>query len=70
MNHSGSHFSFIPAGVKCRVKAVLYRSADYIFISFEIIEPILVTLKIEYRLKAGASGVCSLANYTAVYEET
>ena len=49
------------------------------FISFGIIEPILVILKIEYRLsrryEGGGGGVevgsiCSLANYSVVGEET
>ena len=48
-------FYFTAAGVKCRVAAVqrlpvLHHSADYILITFGIIEPILLTLKIEYRL--------------------
>ena len=36
------------AAVK-RLRVILH-SADYIFVSFGIIDPILVTLKIEYRL--------------------
>ena len=41
--------------VQCRVAAVkrlpiLHYSADYIFISFGNIKPILITLKIEYLL--------------------
>ena len=45
----------VAAGVKCRVTAVkrlpaLRHGADYIFISFGIIYPNLVTLKAEYRL--------------------
>ena len=32
-----------------RLLPVLHHSADYIFHSFGIIEPLLVTLKIEYR---------------------
>ena len=45
---------FIAAGVTCNVATVkrLGRrlSADFTFISFGIIEPILVILKTEYRL--------------------
>ena len=46
---------FTAAGVKCRAAAVkhlpvLHHSADYIFISFGIIDPVLVSLKVEYRL--------------------
>ena len=57
-------FYFTVAGVESRVAAVklllvLHYRTDYIFISFGIIAPILVTLKIE----AGASGsVHGLAN--------
>ena len=46
------------------------------FNSFGIIEPILVILKNRIPLKptlgawVGAGGVCSLANYSVVYEET
>ena len=66
---------FKAAGVKCRVAAikrlpVLHHSANYIFILFGIIEPILVILKIEYG--AGWGGIwwwggrlCSLANQIA-----
>ena len=54
----------------CRVKAVKslpvhFYSAGYILISFGVIEPILVILKIKYRLPAlgggggGRGGVCS-----------
>ena len=48
-------FNFTAAGVKCRVAAVkplpiLHHKADYICISFGIIEPILVSLKIEHRI--------------------
>ena len=62
-------FYFTAAGVKCRVAAVkrlpvLHRSADYIFISFGIIELILVTLKIDYIVPL------SLANYIVAFEET
>ena len=36
---------------------VLHHTADYIFISFGIIEPILVTFKTEYRLcRCGGGG--------------
>ena len=52
---------------------LLHCSADYSFISFVIIDPILVTLKIEYRLSRGCGGggcVCNLALYEAAYEET
>ena len=45
----------------------VHHSADY-FISSGIIKHILVILKIKYRLALLV--VCSLANYTAVYEET
>ena len=46
---------FPEAGIKCRVAAVkrpfvFHHSADYIFISFGVIEPILLTSKIVYRL--------------------
>ena len=57
-------------GVKGHVAAavrhfpILHHSADYIHISFRIIEPILVTLKI------WIGGMYSLANYTAACEET
>ena len=66
-------FYFTTVSVKCRVAAVkylpvLHHSANYIFISFATIEPILITLKIEYRLKPVLRGVCSIANYIAVYE--
>ena len=45
----------ITAGIKDRVAAVkrllvLHHSADYIFISFGAIQPILITFKILYRL--------------------
>ena len=43
-------------------------SAGY-FISFGIIEPILVNLKIE-QLKLALWGVCSVANNSIAYEET
>ena len=71
--------------VKCRVAAVkrlfvLNHSAHHIsFTAFGIIESIMAILKIENRtflkLVLGWSGmgvgeVYSLANYTAVYEET
>ena len=46
---------------------VLHHGAEYIFISFGIIEPILVTLKI--LLKPVLGGVSSLANYIVAYEE-
>ena len=54
---------------------VLNHSADYICISFGIIEPILVILKIEYRSsrryvcggRGVGAGVYSLANNIAVY---
>ena len=69
-------FYFIAAGGKCRVATVkrlpvLHHSADYSFIFFSITEPILVTLKIEYRLRCcfGGGGICSLANYKAAHEE-
>ena len=43
------------------------------FISFGIIEPILVILKIEYRISrrygVGRWSVCSFANYIVAYEE-
>ena len=32
---------------------LLHHSVDYSFISFEITEPILVTLKMEYRFSRG-----------------
>ena len=40
------------------------------FISFRIIEPLLIILKIEYRLSRRVGSVCSLANYSVAYEET
>ena len=48
-------FNFTAADAKCRVSAVkrflvLHHRTDYTFISFGIIEPILITLKIEYLL--------------------
>ena len=50
-------------GDKCRVAAVkrfpvIHHSADYIFISFGITEPILVTLKTEYCLSLSQCRVC------------
>ena len=47
---------YLTAAVKCHVAAVkgcpvLHHSADYIFISFWIIESILVTLKIVYSTR-------------------
>ena len=39
-------------------------------IIFGIIDPIQVILKIEYRLSLSLGGVCSIANYSVVYEET
>ena len=47
------YFFLTAAGVKCCVVAVRPRTshgADDIFISFGIIKPILITLKVEYRL--------------------
>ena len=45
-------FYFTAAGAKCHVAAVKRHGADYILqcIFFGIFEPVLVTLKIEYRL--------------------
>ena len=47
---------------------VFHCSADYIFISFGIIEPILVTFDNKYRLSPVLVGVCDHANYIATYE--
>ena len=79
-------FYFTAAGVKYRVATVkifpvLDHNADYIFISFGIIEPIQVTLKIEYRFRQWEGegrgrgggvewGVRSLENYIVAYEGT
>ena len=48
---------FTVAGVKCRVAAIkclpiLHYSADCFFISFRVLQPVLATLKIGYRLRA------------------
>ena len=56
--HIQSPVLFTATGVKCRVAAVkrlhvLHNYADYIFISVEINEPILVTLNSEYHLSRG-----------------
>ena len=71
--HVGLHVCKL-CGLRC--------SADYIFISFWIIWPILVTLKIKYGRccecvcvcvgGGGCGGGCvySLTNYIAVYEDT
>ena len=37
--------------------SVLYHTADYMFISFEITEPMFVTLQIEYSLSLCCGGV-------------
>ena len=62
-----------PAGVlQCggRIKS-LHTSSEcrLYFISFGIIDPILVILKIEYH-KPVLGGVCSLGNYSVAYEAT
>ena len=62
--------------------SVHHHDVDYIFISFGIIKPVLVTLKIEHRymecacvvgavgVGAGAEeSVCMLAKYIAAYKE-
>ena len=45
---------------------VLHHSTDFIFISFEIIEPILVSLKIEYRLSQ-YKGAYAASQTTSMY---
>ena len=59
------HIHIYTAGAKCRVAAVkrlpvLHYSADYTFIYFGIIEPILVTLKIENHLGRCYVYVCEV----------
>ena len=51
------------AGVKCCVATIkrlpaFHHNADYIFISFGIIKPVLVILKIGYRLSLYWGGGC------------
>ena len=60
INHFRFSFCFPAASVKCRMAAVkrlpvLHHSADYFF-SFGINEPVLVTLKIQYRLRSCVGG--------------
>ena len=56
--------------VKCL--SVLYHSVNYIFISFGIVEPILVALKIEYRLsyEVYAASKTTLLHIKRLYKPT
>ena len=47
-----------------------FHTSNVCFISFEIIEPILVIFENRISLKSALGGVCSLANYNVAYEET
>ena len=68
-------FYFTAAGVKCLVAVVkhqvIHHNTDYIFISFGIIEPILLRKKSKLlKPTQGVGGVFRLDNDIAAYEET
>ena len=68
-------FYFTEAHVKCCVAAVeclplLHNSADYTFISFGIIGPLVVSFKNEVLLMYTLEGISSVANFISTYEES